>query len=133
MIDWENLETTVFSLVKAQVNSDLLAKYPSLNFTTEETTITDAKFPNVYMRAISMAEQGQDLRGESINAVLITFQADIITNTSRSDAKTVAYDVIDAFKSLRFEITSLPIFTKEDDVHRATIRARRMVGNGDSF
>ncbi|MCD7724291.1 MAG: hypothetical protein LUI12_01840 [Clostridiales bacterium] len=134
MADWTaDIETTIFSVIKTKTYSTLVSKYPNINYTTEETTSTTAKFPNVYVHMISMSEAGQDLQGESVNAVLASVQIDVTANTKKSDAKTVIYAIIDVLKTLRFDIISLPIYTKEDDVHRAVVRARRMIGSGDTF
>ena len=134
MANWTaDLETIIYSVIKLNTYSALVDDFPNINYSAEETSTTKATFPNVYIHTSSASEQGADLQGESINAVMTVIQVDITANTTKSDAKKVAYTIVDALKGLRFEITSLPIFTKEDDVHRAIIRARRMIGSGDTL
>ena len=134
MANWTaDLEATILSVVKSKTYSTLVAKYPNVKYTSEETTTGTTNFPCIYIHVISMSEEGQDLVGETINAVLASVQVDVTANTKKSDTKTVIYAIVDALKELRFDITSLPLFTKEDDVHRAVVRARRVIGSGDTL
>ena len=76
-------------------------------------------------------EQGKDLEGQSINAVLETFQIDCITNTKQSDAKQIMRVVSDVMKELRFEMVSMPEFKSQGKVYRSTARFRRVISKGD--
>ena len=99
--------------------------------TNEESRLSGTIFPTIYVHELVGLEQGKDLEGQSINAVLETFQIDCITNTKQSDAKQIMRVVADVMKELRFEIVSMPEFKSQDKVYRSTARFRRVIGRND--
>lgn len=99
--------------------------------TNEESRLSGTIFPTIYVHELAGSEQGKDLEGQSINAVLETFQIDCITNTKQSDAKQIMRVVSDVMKELRFEIVSMPEFKSQDKVYRSTARFRRVIGRND--
>lgn len=127
----QDLEDMVFSLIKAKTYSKLKKKYPNVRYTTVETSVEDAKFPNIYFRMISSNETNETMEGKTINSVSTAFQIDVTTNVSKAEAKDVIYTIIEELKKYSFEINTMPIFSVEDNVHRATARARRTIANRD--
>lgn len=101
--------------------------------TNEESRLSGTIFPTIYVHELAGVEQGKDLEGQSINAVLETFQIDCITNTKQSDAKQIMRVVSDVMKELRFEIVSMPEFKSQDKVYRSTTRFRRVIGKNDKL
>ena len=101
--------------------------------TNEESRLSGTIFPTIYVHELVGVEQGKDLDGQSINAVLETFQIDCITNTKQSDAKQIMRVVADVMKELRFEIVSMPEFKSQDKVYRSTARFRRVIGRNDNL
>ena len=101
--------------------------------TNEESRLSGTIFPTIYVHELVGVEQGKDLDGQSINAVLETFQIDCITNTKQSDAKQILRVVADVMKELRFEIVSMPEFKSQDKVYRSTARFRRVIGRNDKL
>ena len=101
--------------------------------TNEESRLSGTIFPTIYVHELAGVEQGKDLDGQSINAVLETFQIDCITNTKQSDAKQIMCVVADVMKELRFEIVSMPEFKSQDKVYRSTARFRRVIGRNDKL
>ena len=101
--------------------------------TNEESRLSGTIFPTIYVHELVGLEQGKDLEGQSINAVLETFQIDCITNTKQSDAKQIMRVVADVMKELRFEIVSMPEFKSQDKVYRSTARFRRVIGRNDNL
>ena len=99
--------------------------------TNEESRLSGTIFPTIYVHELAGVEQGKDLDGQSINAVLATFQIDCITDTKQSDAKQIMRVVADVMKELRFEIVSMPEFKSQDKVYRSTARFRRVIGRND--
>ena len=99
--------------------------------TNEESRLSGTIFPTIYVHELAGVEQGKDLDGQSINAVLETFQIDCITNTKQSDAKQIMRVVADVMKELRFEIVSMPEFKSQDKVYRSTARFRPVIGRND--
>ena len=134
MANWTmDLESTIFSIVKAKARSKLMGKYPNINFTSVEKNTKAAEFPYVYIHLLPMVEQGHDLEGSTINAVLATVQVDVKTNVSQSDAKNVVYEVLNVLKEMRFSIIAMPEFTKDGDIYKSVMRGRRMIGSGDTL
>ena len=131
------IETKVLGLI----NSYAIPRLKKLNIfkttrftnavTNEESRLSGTIFPTIDVHELGGVEQGKDLDGQSINAVLETFQIDCITNTKQSDAKQIMRVVADVMKELRFEIVSMPEFKSQDKVYRSTARFRRVIGRND--
>ena len=131
------IETKVLGIIKSYAIPRLkkLDIFKTTRFTNavtnEESRLSGTIFPTIYVHELPGLEQGKDLEGQSINAVLETFQIDCITNTKQSDAKQIMRVVADVMKELRFEIVSMPEFKSQDKVYRSTARFRRVIGRND--
>ena len=131
------IETKVLGLINSYAIPRLkkLDIFKTTSFTNavtnEESRLSGTIFPTIYVHELVGVEQGKDLEGQSINAVLETFQLDCITNTKQSDAKQIMRVVADVMKELRFEIVSMPEFKSQDKVYRSTARFRRVIGRND--
>ena len=126
-----DLESTVVALVKAKALPQLQEKYPKISITSEGASSSSAIFPTVYIHLLPAVEQGQTLYGQTINALLATFQADVTTNTSKSDCRKVMAVITEIFKTMRFQGTSMPEFSISNKVHKSTARFRRMIAAND--
>ena len=126
-----DLESTIFTMIKAKFPAKLKNKYPNIYFTISNRTDTEPKFPTVYIHEMPGSEQGQDLAGTSINAVLAAYQIDILTNTSQREAKEVMSAVMEIMKGMAFTVISMPEFQNTDEVYGSTARFRRMIGAND--
>ena len=130
--DWViDLESTVVALVKAKALPELQKKYPSIQITDVGQSDSNPIFPTVYIHLLPAGEQGQTLDGQTINAVLATFQVDVTTNTSKADCRKVMSVIMDKFKVMRFQGTSLPEPTINNKIHKMTARFRRIIGAND--
>ena len=133
------IETKVLGLINSYAiprlnNLDIFNTTRFTNaVTNEESRLSGTIFPTIYVHELAGVEQGKDLDGQSINAVLETFQIDCITNTKQSDAKQIMRVVADVMKELRFEIVSMPEFKSQDKVYRSTARFRRVIGRNDNL
>ena len=129
--DWAtDLESTVTALVKAKGLPRLQNKYPKIRITDEGESSGSAVFPTVYIHLLPAVEQGQTLDGQTINALLATFQVDVTTNTSKSDCRKVTAVITDTFKTMRFQGT-MPEFSISNKVYKSTARFRRLIGAND--
>ena len=129
--DWAtDLENTVTALVKAKTLTQLKEKYPKIVITNEGENSGQAVFPTVYIHLLPAVEQGQTLDGQTVNALLATFQVDVTTNTSKSDCRKVTAVITDTFKTMRFQGT-MPEFSISNKVHKSTARFRRLIGAND--
>ncbi len=126
-----DLGKKVFSIVKSRSEEILKEKYPNIYVTDIEKNISKAVFPTVYIHELPGVEKATDLEGIYINAVQETFQVDVITNTSQSDAGRVMAIVTDEFKRLCFRITAMQEFKSTGDTYRSTMRVRRTISATD--
>lgn len=122
------LDNKILTIVKTKLTSKFSEKFPDLTVTSVVDSNNLTQFPTIHLRQIGSSEVGSDLESDTVNAVLYTEQADIYINTSQNDARKVANETANIFKSLRFRITIMPEFGATDNVHRVTIRASRIIG-----
>lgn len=127
----DNIETTVFSKVKIEGTTALNRTFPKIRYTAENASDDDAVFPTVFVQELPATEIGRDLDGTVINGVLSTFQVDVSDNDNKQNCKKVMSKVIESMKKMRFEVTSMPIYRKENNVWIATARFRRAIGFND--
>ena len=99
--------------------------------TNNESRLSGTIFPTIYVKELPAVEKECDLEGNTINAVLSTFQIDCIINTSQSQAKKMAQIVSEIMKELQFEITAMPSFNSKEKVYRSTARYRRTITKKD--
>lgn len=129
-----DVETSIFARLKNEVISSLKSKYPDINFTMDDASDTQPKFPTVYIHFLGGSEQGQDLEGLSINAILCTVQFEVTVSKEQGllGARQVTYEVVRQLKNLRFSVVSLPEFQNiSTDTKRMVGRARRTIGQAD--
>ena len=128
-------ETTIYSKVKAKLTSKFIKTYPDINITQDGKKIVDPKFPNIFISFLQPVEQGKDLEGKTINAVLLTMQIDV--SVSRAMGMTVANEVswaiVDILKDMGFE-ASMPYFSSDmEEVYRSIARYSRVIGYNDTI
>ena len=126
------MESIITTQLKTRVPRLLGDAYPNISFTNEISDKTPS-FPNVYIREIDSTELGNTLVNQTVHAIRDSYQIDVTTNTSKSDCRKVANACVSAMKALSFSITSMPIYLKNENVHRFVIRAQRVVAQGDTF
>ena len=126
------LESIITTQLKVRVPKLTNNKFPNMSFTNEVSDNTPT-FPNVYIHELDPSEVGNDLENNQIHALRSTFQIEITTNTSKSDARIVANACVNAMKTLRYNLVSGPTPMKTNNLHRFIIRMRRIVANGDKF
>lgn len=136
MSDWYMMiPLKVFTEIKRGFSQTIKDKYgmTDKNFSTVGSSDTPAVFPFVYVQTLPATEQGRDLIGTSVNGALFTFQVDVYSNKTQSDARKVMTEIVQIMKVLGFEITSMPSFQQANDVHRMTARFSRLIGANDKF
>lgn len=128
-----DIETSIFSKVKAILNSKLKKKYPDLFITDDDEVPSNPKFPSVYIEFLQSRETGQDLEGKSINAIRMTIDVQVTSTKEQGMmvAKEVAYVVMDIFKNMNFD-ANLPFFDNTGDgTKRMIARYSRVIGHND--
>lgn len=125
------LPSKVFTRIKSEGTKELKKSYPNIFFTTSSKAQTDPKFPTVYVKRMPGAERGQTLDGTTVNAILSTFQIEVIDNESDTRAQEVADVVYGIMKSMRYQMLGEPIADNTDDAYRNVARYQRIVGYND--
>lgn len=129
----DNIESTVFSRVKVEGTVSLKKTFPKITYTAENAISDEPLFPTVFIQELPASEIGQNLDGSTINGVLSAFQIDVSDNqeNGKQNCKTVMSKAIESMKSMRFEVTAMPIYRKENNVWVGTARFRRTIGFND--
>lgn len=105
----------------------------SIRVTDEYRTNTQASFPTVYLEFLESPETAMDLENDEVNAINFTVQVNVYT-TDRTECKEITDDVLEIVKrNLRMTIAMLPIFYEDGSVTNGVFRARRIMGQGDTF
>ena len=126
-----DIETIVYSRIKAILTSKLKTKYPNITFTTSDKVSSNPKFPNVYVHMLGSQETGEDVENNTINGVLTTFQIEVTDNELQTKAKDVMSEVVEIMKGMRFSVNAMPEFKNTDTAFRSVARFRRTIGNSD--
>lgn len=129
-------QTTIYSRVNALLQSKLKKKYSSLYITQDNATPTNTQLPTVYIAFIGASERGQTIDGTTINAVSMTVEAHVKTSSEQGALvnNDIAWEVVEAFKSLRFTATTPPMATSNfDGVYESVSRFSRIIGQGDKI
>lgn len=129
---YQDAITSVYSRVRGMLIAKLKTKYTDIKVTNNSNDISDTKFPTIYIHALQPYERGFDLEGTSINAISLTFQAEVYTKDIVS-ANEINGIVITAFKQMMFQ-ANMPVF--EDNrtgIKRTVSRYTRLLGANDKF
>ena len=134
MADWtDRISSVVFTRIKNEFSNSLKTKYKMAdrNFSTVGSSDTPAVFTFVYIHLLTIAEQGQDIEGSTINAGLFTFQIEVTDNQTQTRAKDVMSEVKRIMKAMRFKVQPTPTLEDTKDTHRAIMRCNRRIGSSD--
>ena len=126
-----DIQTSVFTRIKAEGTKKLKTKYPNINFTTSSKKSSNPKFPSVYVKRMQGKEEGQTLDGQTVNAVTSTFQIEVTDNTSDTVAQDVADVIYGIMKTMRYSVLGEPISDNDADTYRNVSRYQRIVGFND--
>lgn len=128
-----NIETIVFSKIKAILNPKLKTKYSKISFTTSDKVSSEPDFPNVYVHMMNSPETGDNLEDTLINGIIATFQIETNDNQSQGRAKDVMNEVVQVMKGMHFTMTMSPEFSNTKNTYRCIARFRRTIGSSDTL
>lgn len=129
LLQLESIVTTQLKVLVPQLTNN---RYETISF-SNEVSDNMPSFPNVYVHELESSEVGNSIPNKTIHAIRDTFQIEVTTNTSKSDARIVINACVNAMKSLGYGLTMTPVYTKVNNIHRFVIRMRRILANGDNF
>lgn len=120
-------------------------KFPTVNFTTvnknkanltkEEQEKEDAKrkFPTVYLKKLQGQPRGRTLEDTKVNAILSSFQIEVVTNTNQTDAEIIADVLADIMIDMGFDMVGEPFPDNDYDTYRNVSRWQRLIGYNDKL
>jgi len=126
------MESIITTQLKARVPKLTEHEFKGLSFSNEQTDAVPS-FPNVYVHELDVSEVGSSIPNQEIHAIRDTLQIDVSTNTNKAEARTVTNACIFALKRLRYSVIMMPIYQKDNNIHRFVFRVRRIVASGDTF
>ena len=125
-------EDTLFTLFKREMTLQYKSTYSSLVITQDEEADGTPKFPTFLVRQVSFLEEGQDVEGNTINAIRPTYQVTITFKGKRDELVDMATAAVLFYKSKRFSVSNV-VYTISNKIRTATFRATRVIGSGDRF
>lgn len=131
-MDLQKIEAIVTTQLKIRVPKLTEYQYTKMTFTNDSSDKIPG-FPNVYVHEMESTELGNDLENNHIHALRSTIQIIVSANTTKSDAKIVSDACIKAMKALRYTATMMPVYNKDNNVHKYVFRVRRVIASGDTF
>ena len=136
MSEWVMLiPLKVFTKIKQEFSQTIKDAYSmaDANFSMSDEN-KKAVFPFVFVNALPASERGQDLEGKTINGGLFSFQIDVYSNKTQTEARKVMTEIMRIMKEMGFESTSMPSYEKtSDNTVRMIARFSRVIGAGDKI
>ena len=130
---YEQLESKIYTVVSYRMKKALDGKTSkAIKFTSVGESDGVPYFPTCYIHELEPAEQGNDLFGKSINAVLETMEC-IVYTRDKKECKAILQECVFQMKQLGFSVTAMPIISTKDNVHNGVSRFRRIIGADDNF
>lgn len=135
--DWVySIESKIYTIVKTRLETALKSTYPKLLVTQQQKLNDEPSFPTVYIQMLDSPEIGSDLKNETVNAMLTTFE--VHTTVSKEQGliglRKVQSAVTDNFKKLRFNTVTRGEFTREtNDTYTSISRFRRVIGGNEEI
>lgn len=130
---YSKIEGNVITQVQYMLQSRDKAPYPNLVITSVNQTSKPATLPCMYIHELQPVEAGQDLDNVSVNAVLHTMEAQVWTDKGQSYCKDILTSTITELKRMRYNIVAFPTIQTNNGLSWGAIRARRMIGAGDTL
>lgn len=133
MDDWySKIEEYVFTQMDYMLTTRTDAPYPNLTCTTANQNSMTV-FPTLYLHELTPVETGNDLKNESINAVIETIEIQVWTNETEEDCRKILTAAIGEMKRMRFDVTGFPDVHTDNKIALGVARFRRIIGSGDTI
>lgn len=126
----------VYTIVKRNLHSHFIGKYPDLYITQELRSLDDVQLPTVVIHFLGSPEIGNDIQGEDICGMLLTaeYRVTVSGDMGISVAREISTEIVSEFKKLRFSVTASAEFNYEANGTVVMVgRLRRIFGAGDTI
>ena len=130
--DWVyDIESRVFTIVKGKTEKTVRKKFPTAKYTTSDTSDQTAVFPTIFIHELESPEDDMDLECGEVNSIYCTFEVKVTVDSKREDAKWIAKQITEAFRTLKFHTVMFPLTTGHNATYETIVRVRRLIGNND--
>ena len=131
----KNMNSTIYSLIRGKTKNKIAEKYPNVFYTKDNENQSSTKFPTIYIHPIGNPETDGDLENTEINSAIFTQEVRITFNSdyNTSDCDYVLDLIIDAFKSIRFNLVTTTSPYSDNGLKKVNARFRRTIASGDTL
>lgn len=128
-----DLQTTVFSRLKAIGTSNLKSKYPNIRFTTSAVDPSKASFPTVYVHEIDITPISDGMEHTFNAKDVYSIQVEVFANDSnKTDSRYIGKVLMNIMNTMSFR--GVPITdTSNNDYTRTVARYQREIHANDVF
>lgn len=124
------IQPKVFTAIKTKVSEKIQTKYPNIYFTTSDKTLTNPRFPTVYLKKLQGTEQGETME-KDLNAIVSSFQVEVTDNTNEANCIEIADLVMDVMNDMGYSVLGDSVQDNTDSVYRNIARYQRTIAKKD--
>lgn len=124
------IQPKVFTAIKTKVSEKIQTKYPNIYFTTSDKTLTNPRFPTVYLKKLQGQEQGETTE-KDLNAIVSSFQVEVTDNTNEANCIEIADLVMDVMNDMGYSVLGDSVQDNTDSVYRNIARYQRTIAKED--
>lgn len=130
MLAWyEDTASRIFTYHVTKLRKD----FPGIVVNRDVKPFKPSEFPAVFYNVVSIAERGEDLNNQTINAVEMTLEVTVYTNTNLPQNKEISGRIVSLFKDLGFKVPMMPAYENSGNIYVSISRYRRVIGAGDEM
>lgn len=131
----EEMNSTIYSLIRGNTKEDISADYPNVFYTNDNENMSKTKFPCIYIHPIGTTETDSDLESTDINSAIFTQEVQVTFNSDYEvdDLYTVLGFISREFKALRFQMVTNSTPYSNNGLKSISARYRRTIANGDKL
>lgn len=124
------IQPKVFTAIKTKVSEKIQTKYPNIYFTTSDKTLTNPRFPTVYLKKLQGTEQGETME-KDLNAIVSSFQVEVTDNANEANCIEIADLVMDVMNDMGYSVLGDSVQDNTDSVYRNIARYQRTIAKED--
>ncbi len=134
--DWITmLPLKVFTAIKRNFSETVKESYnmSDKNFSTVVSNDSPAVFPFVTVQMLPGNEIGQTFEANEIEAGMFTFQIDVFSNKTQTEARKVMNEIVQIMKKMGFRVAQIPYFNDTEDYHKMIARFNKSFSGEEAF